>query len=128
MIKSRLNQKFWRDLAKFLSLLKKHAWRMALQVKAWRRFRSANLVRQFLLDAKALGGSVRVVSAFSTKVRKVQAFAVKFLECTRARHEFIRGVMGEVAAEVLAETQALLDEQRSMSDLKVVKKKSATGE
>jgi len=114
-----LTKAIWTTLSRFLALMKKHSWKFTLQIKAWRRYRVTNVIRQFLFDAKALGASVRVVGKFSAKVRKVQKFARSFLRCSLGRHAFLRSVLDEVAAQYMADLSAKMDQENYMADLKI---------
>ena len=48
-------KKQWADLSKFYGHIAKCKWHLGLQIRCWRRWKAAELVTQFVLDASKLG-------------------------------------------------------------------------
>ena len=66
------NRKLWSAYARFASVMQRHAWRLGLHLRCWRRYRSATLVRKMIQDHKE--APRKMVTSFMHKVRtRIQA-------------------------------------------------------
>jgi len=112
MIKSQ-----WRSVAKFFSLIMRQQWRLSLQLRAWKRFNAANVLRKFVRDAVALGGGAKVVHRFTSQVKRVQRYATDFLQATTSRMTELLRILDEEGQRYLHQQNNRLHEFATMSDL-----------
>eukprot|EP00968_Pinguiococcus_pyrenoidosus_P003326 scaffold207_cov267-Pinguiococcus_pyrenoidosus.AAC.25 len=110
------NRRVWRRYARFRAALMDNSWLLRMGLRAWRRRRSADRVRTFLLEAPALrrNQAHRITKAFMSKVRLLQDQARAFLACKKARMAMLRSVWAEEEAGVLRDLERRIRRGRSM--------------
>ena len=117
-------KKQWADLSKFYGHIAKCKWHLGLQIRCWRRWKAAELVTQFVLDASKLGDGCKVVAKFAKKIRRLQNVTKDFLATTRGRVKVLSRLLDEVAEDWVSKKQRLLDNDATMAKLNVKVKKS----
>ena len=124
MTRRTLLKKQWADLSKFIGHIVKCKWHFGLQIRCWRRYKAADLVTQFVLDASKLGDGCKVVAKFSGKIRRLQNVTKDFLAVTRGRIKVLGKMLDEVALEWVNKKQSFLDDDATMTGINIKVKKS----
>jgi len=73
------SKKMWAKYVKFYAEVFKSKWIFQMGVRTWRKKKSVDQIKKFLLDNKDRNPMNLMVNKFITKVKKVQRFARHFL-------------------------------------------------
>ena len=112
-------KKLWAKYMKFYSVVFRSRWMFQMAIRTWRKKKSANIVKQFLLENKDRNPMNLMVTKFLTKVRKVQRFIKNFLHCHMQRLQMLGEMWDEVEDKFAKRLENRMKDARMMKPLQV---------
>ena len=93
------SNKLWAQYTEFYARVVRSRWIFMMAIRCWRRRKSVDKLKVFLIEQKQQSTMSIMVSKFLKKVRRLQKFVKEFIQCHRARMSILVDVWNDVESK-----------------------------